>query len=192
MEKRKKFSGTFLCLLALALVLALYYAFVYTDLSKKTSGLAAQHAADTQQLAACELLAADKPALQRSVDALEEKVEDSSAQGFGLSAPALREDLDRELASAGITATGVTAGDSAVWKKTSDGRPVTRISVTVTADCTEPQLATLLHGLERGTDAVYVVDGVSMSAKNGQGAAGQYTAVLNLTAYSLAPSGAGS
>lgn len=189
MDKQKKISGTFLCLLILALVLALYYSLVYTGLSQKTAALSAQHETDTQQLAVYRELAADEPALKKSVDRLKAKAQASAAE-LGIPVPGLRSDIAKGLASAGVTATGITMSSASAGTKAPSGRVLTQAAVTVTADCTEQQLASLLHYFERGTEGVYVVNSVGMNAKNAQGtAAGQYTVSLNMTAYSLAAAG---
>ena len=194
MKKQIRVSGVFVCLLVLTLVLALYYGFVYTDLSRKTALLSAQHTSDMQQLTAYREMAADEPALRKSVDELKAKT--SSASGLGVPPSGLRADIEKGLAGAGVTATGITMSDASAGKKTPSGRAMTQVTVTVTADCTEPQLSVLLHYFERGTNAVYTVSGVSMSAKDKQGktAGGQYAVTLNMTAYYLAAasSGAGS
>jgi hypothetical protein len=187
MKKQLKVSGLLIFLLFLTAVLALYYSLVYTGLSQKTAQLSAQHLSNTQQLSAYQEMLVNKSALQQSVGDLKEKVR-NSASGLGVPASGLSDDIIKGLKSAGVSATGITMSDASAGKKTSSGRTMTQITVSITADCTEPQLVTLLHYFERGTSAVYSVNSVNTNAKTQQGktASGQYGVTLNMTAYYLA------
>lgn len=193
MKKQLKVSGVFLCLLVLALVLALYYSFVYTGLSQKTNTLSAQHTSDTQLLESYREMGAQESAIRSSIDGLKTKVK-ASASELGIPASGLRGDLEKGLSGAGITATGITMSDASAGKKTPSDRTMTQVTITVTADCTEQQLSSLLQYFEHGTQAVYAVNSVGMNAKDkqGKGPGGQYTVSLNMTAYYLtAAAGAG-
>lgn len=192
MKKQIKIPGVLICLLVLTLVLALYYCFVYTGLSQKTAQLSAQHATDMQQLSAYREMAANKPALMKSIEDLKQQAEASGSE-LGIPPSGLRGDLQTGLSGAGVTATGITMSDTSAGKKTPSGRTLSQVAVTITADCTEQQLSTMLHYFERGTNAVYTVNSVSMSAKDKQGktANGQYTVTLSMTAYYLAAASSG-
>lgn len=87
MKKQIKIPGVLICLLVLTLVLALYYSFFYTGLSQKTAQLSAQHATDMQQLSAYREMAANKPALMKSIEDLKQQAE---ASGSELGIPPLR------------------------------------------------------------------------------------------------------
>lgn len=186
MKKQLKVSGVFICLLVLALVLALYYSLVYTGLSQKTSTLSAQHVSDSQQIEAYRELGAQEPAVRESINDLKTKVK-ASASELGIPASGLRGDLEKGLSGAGITATSITMSDASAGKKTPSGRVMTQVTITVTADCTEQQLSSLLQFFEHGTLAVYAVNSVGMNAKDkqGNGPSGQYIVSLNMTAYYL-------
>ena len=192
MKKQFKVSGVLICLLVLTLVLALYYCFVYTGLSQKTAQLSAQHTSDVQQLSAYREMETNKPALKKSIEDLKQQAEASGSE-LGIPPSGLRGDLQTGLAGAGVTATGITMSDTSAGKKTPSGRTMTQVAITVTADCTEQQLTTMLHYFERGTNAVYAVNSVGMNAKDKQGKAanGQYTVTLNMTAYYLAAASSG-
>lgn len=192
MKKQIKVSGTMVCLLVLALTLALYYGFVFTSLFQKTSRLSAQHTANLQQLSAYQEVLANRDSVQKSIDGLKADIRASSSS-LGIPPSGLSGDIEKGLAGAGVTATGITMSNASPGKKTQSGRVLTQVAVTVTADCTEPQLAALLHYFERGTDAVYTVGGVNMNTGNSQGktANGQYAVTLNMTAYYLAGASSG-
>ncbi len=192
MKKQVKVSGVLVCLLVLTLVLALYYGLVYTDLSKKTAALSAQHITDAQQLSEYRELEADEPSIRKSIEDLKTRTKASAAE-LGVAPSGLRADLEKGLASVKVTATGITMSDASAGKKTSSGRILTQVAITVTADCSQAQLSALLHYFEQVTEAVYSIDGVSVNRKDAQGqaAGGQLTVTLNMTAYYLAAASSG-
>ena len=188
MEQKKKISWTLISLLLIALVLAVYYATVFTSLSGKTAALQAQHEQNMQQLSADQSLLAQKANIQKTVSDLQAKIKKSS-QSLGVPASRLGPDIQKGLSSAGVTATSVTMGSVAAGKKANSGGTLTQVPVTVIADCTTDQLTALLHYFEKGTDAVYAVNTVSAASAQ---EAGKYTVTLNLTAYYLAGASSGS
>ena len=194
MEQKKKISGTLVCLLALAVVLAAYYATVFTSLSGKTAALQAQHDQNMLQLSADQSMLAQKANMQKAISDLQTKIKQSS-RSLGIPASRLGPDIQKGLSSAGVTPTSVTTGSAAAGKKTASGKALTQVPVTITADCTIDQLTALLHYFEKGTDAVYVVNTVSTapkSAQDGSAGAGDYAVTVNMTAYCVAGASSGS
>lgn len=191
MEKKKKIPGILICLLLLAVVLAIYYCTVYTGLSQKTALLEAQHTQNAQQLSDYQIQIAQKAQIQKATADFQTKIKKSS-QSFGIPASGLGEDLQKGFASAGVTPLNVTMSAASEGKKTSSGRILTQVPITITADCTPDELTALLHYFERGTDAVYVVNSVSATSKDTQGGGKDYAVSLSLTGYYLAGTGSGS
>lgn len=194
MEQKKKISSTLVCLIALVVILAAYYATVFTSLSGKTAALQAQHEQNMLQLSAGRSMLAQKANMQKTISDLQTKIKQSS-QSLGIPASRLGPDIQKGLSSTGVTATSVTTGSAVAGKKTTSGKALTQVPVAITADCTIDQLTALLHYFEKGTDAVYVVNTVNAvpkSAQDGSTGAGNYTVTVNMTAYCLAGASSGS
>lgn len=196
--KNLKVSGLAIYLLCLAAVLAVYYGFVYTGLSRETNDLNEEHSINAQQIASYNSMIQNKASLQKSIDDLTGKAKNVQNVS-GIPASQLGFDLNKGLTSAGATATSVTMSDetAAGGKKASSGRVMTQVNITLTLDCTESQLAALLNYYEKKSGAVYYVTSLSTNQQNQDGQAapsGKFTATLNMTAYyysssSSAPAG---
>lgn len=184
--KKGKVTGITLYLLFLAVLLALYYGFVYTNLSQKTSALSSQHTLNTQQLSLYQSMILDKASMQKSINNLIAKTKDTG-KVLGIPASKLGEDISTGLKSAGITAQNITMSDASVSgnKKASNGRVLTQVTVSLTMDCTESQLTKLLDYYEKKTSAVYYVNNLNIRTKSQQGqkSSSGNTVTLDMTAY---------
>lgn len=190
--KNNKVSPLAIYLLCLAVVLALYYALIFTGLSQKTSELNEKHSANLQQISFYSQMIQKKPTLQNSIAALTAKKENLQKLP-GLPAAELGTDLNKGLESAGVSADSVTLSDetTASGKKFPSGHIMKQVTVSLTLDCTEKQLIDLLDYYEKKSSAVYYVNSLSTNMQNQTGqtaSSGKLAVLLNMTAYSYSSS----
>lgn len=187
--KNVKVSGPAVYLLCLAAVLALYSAFVSPGLRQKTEALNEEHEANQQQIALYSGAVQNRQTLRQSLSSLASRLK-SARSSAGLASSGLGTDLNKGLAAAGAAADSITvSGETAAGGKSSSGKAVTQVGISMTLTCTDSQLKTLLDYYERKSDAVYVVTSLGATRRNpsGQTASGDLSVTLDMTAYYASP-----
>lgn len=190
--KKVKISSVLICALVVALVLALYYGLFFGSLTTQTNAMNQKHTEYTQQLNYYHDEILKKADVQKNITSLQEQVK-TSGKKMGVPPAQLNDDLISAFSASGITTKSVTSQDEVnTKKKTSSGRLLKTVSLTVTASCKESQLASFLHYLEKGTTAVYYVTGITVAPENTTGSTfnGVYTVTVKMDAYYFVASNA--
>lgn len=188
--KNAKISGVLICALAVAVVLAFYYGLFYGNLSTQTNFMNQKHEENTEQLSYYRDQIFKEADVKKNISSLKDQVK-SSGKKMGVPPAELNDDLISAFHASGITVKTVTSEDEvSTEKKTSSGRLLKSVALTVTADCKESQLTTLLHYLEKGTSAVYYITGITAAPKQNDSNTftGIYTVTLKMDAYYFAAS----
>lgn len=193
MKQNKKVSGVLICMLAVALVLSIYYAAVYTGLSQKVSALELQHSQNVQQLSTYHSMILKKAQTKAEIVDLQTKVKQFS-QSLGVPAPELAPDIQRGLTAAGVSALSLTMNAPSAAAKTTSGRTLMKVQISLVTDCTQDELTALLHYFEKDTKAEYVINTVAVATDKAQGgsSSGKETVALTMTANYLTKAGSAS
>ena len=180
--KKTKVSGVLIYLLALVLVLLLYFYTVYTPLTAKVGALDLEHARNTEQITQYEQLIPQKEAIQAKIDALQAEL-DTQKSTDSITGKTVAEDVAAACRAAGVTPLNVqvTAEVPVKGKTASGGKQLYSVPVSVAADCSREQVQKLVDYFEKQSPGGYYVD--SAEWKQDAQHPGVYSLTLTMTLY---------
>lgn len=191
MKQNKKISGVLICVLAVAFVLSVYYATIYNNLSQKVSSLELQHLENAQELSMYQSMLLDKAQTKTKIADLQARVKQSS-ESLGTSESEIAVDIQRGLTAAEVTALNLSVSQPSGENKTASGRTLMKVPISLTVECTQDELTTLLHYFEQESKITYTVNTVAISSENGQWGRSSDKVTITMTANYFAQAGTSS
>lgn len=165
--KKRKISGFLLYLLLLVAILLLYFNYLFLPLGQKISVLATQHLADEAQLEAYDDDLRNMDRLRARTSELERTLSGQKADR-PLTGEEIADDLIEGFGAAGIRPSNIQVGEQAAkgGAKSSDGRSLCAVPVTLSFSCSAEQLNRFLRYCEQQSRGAYHVEKGSASAQD--------------------------
>lgn len=167
MKQNKKIPGVLICVLAVAFVLSVYYAAVYSNLSQKVSSLELQHLKNAQELSMYQSMLLNKGQTKTKIADLQARVKQSS-ESLGTSESEIAVDIQRGLTAAEVTALNLSVSQPSGENKTASGRTLMKVQISLVVECTQDELTALLHYFEQESKITYTINTVAISPEDEQ------------------------
>lgn len=163
--RKVKVSGAIVYLMVLLVAILLYVVYILNPMLAKNTELNTQNAADAQLISDYTVQMATLNNLKAGITELNEKVKDAT-KSSDFSSVEVWNDVNSGLAKTGVVTQSASVGDGSEVKDaklSASGKKKMSVDVTLTMDCTEPQLEKLIHYFEKESKGVYYVNAVQMT-----------------------------
>jgi len=160
--KSVKISGVLLYLFAFALVLLLYFNYLFMPLSQQVAALNLEHNADTAQMQAYDEQISKITDLKQTIADTKTKLA-KAALNTEVTGKTAAEDVALALKASGAAPQSVAVSDETVdkTKTSSDGKALCSVTIDLKVACTNAQLLKLLNYYEKQSKGIYYVNTVA-------------------------------